>query len=145
MMKKLALILCLSIQTMAQVIVFECSGAEIPYIAAFQGYGEIHFGGEPTLDQEQEINGSFVFSTRQAGLDSEYSQAYAAIDIEGSVKKVSSMTQTPFNYISFVTETEDDKFHAQVLLDFPNKFSSKFQSRTTGQTFKADCQTIAEI
>ena len=144
-MKKLLLAACLCASSMAQVIVFECSASEIPYIAGFQGYGEIHFDGEQELDQEREISGSFSFATREAGDNSDFSNTYTALNIKGTVKKISGMANEPFNYVSFVAENEDDKFHAQLLLDFPKNLSSKFTSRATLKQYKANCESLVEL
>ncbi len=144
-MKKLLIAAYLCASSMARIIVFECSASEIPYIAGFQGYGEIHFDQEQELDQETEIFGSFTFATREAGNDSDFSSTYTALNIQGTIKKISAMTNDSFNYVSFIAENEEDKFHAQLLLDFPKNLSSKFTSKASLKQYKANCETLIEI
>ncbi len=142
-MRKVVFLFLLSVFANAEMVTFECRGADKVFMSDFDGVGELSVEGELT-EESKKVKASLVAVTRDAGNEGTLSPV-VSLNPSGSAKVISGYSKQDVTFAEFVEEINGEKFHFSLLLDHAKNFASRVNNRTTGQSYRADCYTITRF
>ena len=142
-MKKIVFLLLLSVFANAEMVTFECRGADQVSQSDFDGVGEFSVEGKLT-EQAKEARGSIAVVTRDAGNEGTLSPV-VSLNTSGNARVMTGVSNQDAVFAEFVKEINGNQIHFSLLLDYAKNLESRINNRTTGKSYRADCYTITRF